>query len=196
MIGINGGRIGNRNLASNSTSLPGVWSAQEQATASLGGNWPASIAGALSFRTASLGSVSAISNSQTTTLSLSNLISLLNASTFQDRTVTTNSSFTLPGASGSTWSFSWVNADVSVIPTMYIRAQRVSGVNSSWQIQGSGIQSLSFNTGTSSEYSIGVLASSGTATITTTNASAGLFIQDIAFGGGTQGNFLVSWSQA
>lgn len=196
MIGFNGGLIGKRNSAANSTSLPGIWSAQEQATASLVGNWPASITGQFLFKTASIGNISAISNSGITTLSLQNLVSLLNTSTFQNRAITTTSSFTLPGAAGSTWSFSWVNADLTITPTMYIRAQRVSGTDSSWQIQGSGVQGLSFTTGASTEYSVGILSANGNATITTLNASNGVTIQDIAFGGGTQGNFLVSWSQA
>jgi hypothetical protein len=182
MIGFNGGLIGKDRSISSAQSIPGVWTLDEQLKGRRSGTWSNQNP---QFSTASIGSISIITiASASQSLTLSNLNNLLNTPAFQDRTYSAAYAFTLPGASGSSWSFTWLNLDIITYPNLYFRLSRVSAVDSNWQISGTGITTTSGTaiSSSASVFAVSLTASSGSATFQTTNASNGLFCVDIALG--------------
>ena len=193
MIGFNGGLIGVEKESVRADTIPGVWTANEQSMRVRAGKW-SGISSPV-FKSSDLLDVIYIQiNSISQSINLANLQVVLNSSVFQSGSPFQADRFHIRGATGTQWSFSWESLDLSLMSTLYIRVQRVSGTNVSFSTIGDFTNSgaggsVFYNV----EFAYTFSAASGSGYINIANNSNGLIVHNIAVGG-PSGLQLVEWT--
>jgi len=181
MYSSSGGLFGKSRTTSVDQSVPGIWTMEEQIQAARQNLWPGPVA---SWSTSSVGSINNINlNSVSVAVTLENLKTVLNNASFQNKITDRTYDFKFPGSSGSSWSFTWNNFNIVTYPSIYLRLQRVSGINVNWTVSGTGLTETSGAVSfTTTQFTIPLTASSGSGTLTANNSSNGLVIQDMVLG--------------
>ena len=187
-----GGLFGKSRTTSASQSVPGIWTMEDQIQAARENLWPGPVP---TWSISSTGSVDYIRvNGSSVAVSLENLKTAMNDVSFQNRVRDNTHDFQLANPSGSSFSFSWNNFNISTYDRIYLRLQRVSTFNVNWTVSGTGLTETSGSVSfISTEFTIPLTAANGSGTFETTNSNYGVVIQDMVLGNSSGTILYVPW---